>query len=50
VPAFVSSFIPAAGGTLDRGDRDGVIGLRQVLSTLVDPRDRRGFAATWPRS
>jgi len=42
VPAFVSSFIPAAGDTLDRGDRDAVIELWQVLSTLVDPRDRRG--------
>jgi len=46
VPAFVSSFIPATGDTLDGGDRDGVIELWQVLSTLahslVDPRDRRG--------
>lgn len=45
MPAFVSSFIPAACGTPDRRERrerDGVIELWQVLSTLADPRDRRG--------
>ena len=42
MPALVSSFIPAAGDTPDRGERDGVIELWQVLSTLSDPRDRRG--------
>lgn len=42
MPALVSSFIPAAGDTPDRGGRDGVIELWQVLSTLADPRDRRG--------
>ena len=43
MPAFVSSFIPAAGDTPGRGERGGVIELWQVLSTLADPRDRRGL-------
>lgn len=45
MPASVSSFIAASGGTPSadvRRDRDGVIELWQVLSTLCDPRDRRG--------
>ena len=41
-PRSYHSFITAAGDTPDRGERDGVIELWQVLSTLVDPRDRRG--------
>ena len=45
MPASVSSFIPAPGGTpsLDvRREQGDVIELWQVLSTLTDPRDRRG--------
>jgi predicted transposase YbfD/YdcC len=43
MPALVSSFIAAAGGTPGRRDRQDVIELWQVLSTLADPRDRRGL-------